>query len=159
MADETTRISQGNEQEPGEATVWKDKYIRLLADLKNTQNRLARSSAQEVEAEKKSLLLDVLPVADGLDLALLHLSGEADSSNILSGVELIRNVLEKFFSKYNVQAIEAWGKPFDPTVHEAIGVVPHSKFPPNTVVRVERKGYLYRNKLLRPARVQVVSSS
>ena len=67
MADETSRISQANEQEPDEATVWKDKYIRLLADLKNTQSRLARSSAQEVEAEKKSLLRDMLPVADGLD--------------------------------------------------------------------------------------------
>ena len=159
MVDENSRISHANEQEPDEATVWKDKYIRLLADLKNTQNRLARSSAQEVEAEKISLLLDLLPVADGLDLALLHLSGEADSSNILSGVELIRNILEKFFSKYSVKAIDAWGKPFDPELHEALGVVPPSKFPPNTVVRVEQKGYLYRDKLLRPARVLVVSSN
>lgn len=159
MADETSRISQANEQEPDEATVWKDKYIRLLADLKNTQSRLARSSAQEVEAEKKSLLRDMLPVADGLDLALLHLSREADSSNILSGVELIRNILEKFFSKYSVKAIDALGKPFDPELHEAVGVVPHSRFPPNTVVRIEQKGYLYRDKLLRPARVLVVSST
>lgn len=159
MTDENSPISQSNEQEPGEAAFWKDKYIRLLADLDNTKKRLSRSSAQEVEAEKKLLLCDVLPVADGLDRALTHLSGEEDSSNILLGVELIRNILEKFFSKYDVKAIDAWGKPFDPTLHEAVGVVPHSRFPLNTVVRVEQKGYLYRDKLLRPARVLVVSSS
>ncbi len=159
MADETSRISQPNEQEPDEAIDWKDKYIRLLADQKNLQQRLTRSSVQEVEGEKKSFLRDVLPVADGLDLALLHLSREADSSNILSGVELIRNILEKFFKKYSVEAIDAWGKPFDPELHEAVGVVQHSEFPPNTVVRVEQKGYLYHDKLLRPARVLVVSSS
>ncbi len=149
MTDDNSRISQLNEQGSDEATVWKNKYIRLLADLKNTQNRLARSSAQEVEADKKSILRDVLPVADGLDLALIHLSREEDSRNILSGVELIRNILEKFFTKYDVKAIDAWGKPFDPTLHEAVGVLPHAEFPPNTVVRVEQKGYLYRDKLLR----------
>lgn len=158
MIDGNSRISQLNEQGPDEATVWKNMYIRLLADLKNTQNRLARSSAQEVEADKKSILRDVLPVADGLDLALIHLSREEDSRNILSGVELIRNILEQFFTKYDVKAIDVWGKPFDPTLHEAIGVLPHAEFPPNTVVRVEQKGYLYRDKLLRPSRVLVVSS-
>ncbi len=158
MTDENERISELNESELDEVAIWKDKYIRLLADMKNTQNRLARSSAQEVEADKKSILRDVLPVADGLDLALIHLSHEEDSGNILSGVKLIRKILEKFFTKYDVKVIDAWGKPFDPTMHEAVGVLPHSEFPPNTVVRVEQKGYLYRDTLLRPARVQVASS-
>ena len=156
--DEVSRISQPNEQPPDEATVWKEKYVRLFADLENTKKRLARSSAQEVEAEKEALLRDVLPVADGLDLALMHTSHEEDSRNLLQGIELIRNILDKFFVKYKVKAINAWGKPFDPRLHEAIGVTRHPKLPPNTVVRVEQKGYLYRDKLLRPAQVLVTPS-
>jgi molecular chaperone GrpE len=156
--DDVSRVSQPYEQQPGEAAVWRDKYVRLFADLENTKKRLARSSAQEVEAEKEALLRDVLPVADGLDLALMHTSHEEDSRNLLQGIELIRNILDKFFVKYKVKAIDAWGKPFDPRLHEAIGVTRHPKLPPNTVVRVEQKGYLYRDKLLRPAQVLVTPS-
>ena len=56
-----------------------------------------------------------------------------------------------------MQEIDVWGKPFDPTWQEAIGVIQQPELPPNTVARVEQKGYLYRNELLRPARVLVVS--
>jgi molecular chaperone GrpE len=153
--DEVSRVSQPNEQQADEAAVWKDKYVRMYADLENTKKRLARSSAQEVEAEKEALLRDVLPVADGLDLALMHTPREEDNRSIMQGIELVRNILNKLFAKYDVKAIDAWGKPFDPNLHEAVGVVRHPKFPPNTVVRVEQKGYLYREKLLRPAQVLV----
>ena len=157
VEDLVSQVLQTNEQHADEADVWKDKYIRLLADLKNTKNRLARSSAQEVEAEKEALLRNVLPVADNLDLALIHTTSKNDSTSILQGIELIRNILNKFFAKYDVQEIDAWSRPFDPMFHEAIGVVKDSKFPPNSVVRVEKKGYLYRDKLLRPALVLVAS--
>ena len=60
-----------------------------------------------------------------------------------------------FFAKYDVKAVDAWGQPFDPRLHEALGVERHPKVPPNTVVRVERKGYLRGDTLLRPAQVVV----
>ena len=68
-------------------------------------------------------------------------------------------MLNKFFIKYEVKAIDAGGKPYDPRLHEAISVVRQPKIPPNTVVRVEHKGYLYRDKLLRPAQVLVTPGS
>jgi molecular chaperone GrpE len=153
--DEVLRASQPNEEQPNVAALWKDKYVRLYADLENTKKRLARSSAREVENEKEALLRDVLPVSDGLDMALMHISRVEDSRNLLQGIELIRNILDSFFVKYQVKAIDAWGKPFDPRLHEAISVTRHPEFPPNTVVKVEQKGYLYHDKLLRPAQVVV----
>ena len=126
---EVSRVSQPNEQQPDEAAVWKGRYVRLYADLENTKKRLARSSAQEVAAEKEALLRDVLPVADGLDLALMHTQQEDDNRSILQGIELVRNILNKFFIKYEVKAIDAWGKPFDPRLHEAIGVVQPTQDP------------------------------
>lgn len=153
MVDEIAETSQSND----EATVWKKKYIYMLADLENTKKRLSRSSAQEVEEIKKELLRDVLPIADCIDMALMHLTQQEDCKNILDGVELVRSLLKKYFSKYDVQEIDAWGKPFDPTLQEAIGLIQHPEIPPNTVARVEQKGYLYQNELLRPARVLVVS--
>ena len=64
----------------------------------------------------------------------MHVSHEEDGRNLLQGIELIRNILDKFFIKYKVKVIDSWGRPFDPKLHEAIGVMRNPKFPPNTVV-------------------------
>jgi molecular chaperone GrpE len=157
MVDEFAEAIQDNGQDMDEAAIWKKKYIYMLADLENTKKRLTRSSAQEVEQQKKELLRDVLPIADCLDMALMHLTHQEDCKNILDGVELVRNLLKKYLTKYDVHEIDAWGKPFDPKRQEAIGVIQHPEIPPNTVARVEQKGYLYQDELLRPARVLVVS--
>jgi molecular chaperone GrpE len=155
--DAVSRAAKNEDMEPDMASVWKNRYAHLLSDLENTKKRLARTSAQEVAAEKEMLLRDVLPVADGLDLALMHTSHKEDSRNLLQGIELIRNILNNFFVKYEVKEIDAWGKPFDPRLHEAIGMTPHLKLPPNSVAKVEQKGYLFRDKLLRPAQVVVTA--
>lgn len=141
-----------------EETVWKGRYLRLLADLENTKKRLARTSAQEVEAQKEMLLRDILPVADGLELALQHTSQEEDSRNIMQGIEMNRALLGKFFSKYDVEEMDVLGQPFDPSLHESIGMIRSPGVAPNTILRVEKKGYLLSGKLLRPAQVLIASS-
>jgi len=166
MADENPiNTSPPGEMDPGtdkrlpdEAVAWKERYLRQLADLENTKKRLARSSAQEIDSQKETLLRDILPVADGLDLALLHSSPDDDSRNILQGIEMIRSLLGKFFAKYDVEEMDALGQPFDSRLHESIGVVRYPGVAPNTIVRVEKKGYLLSGKLLRPAQVLIASS-
>ncbi len=153
--DENTETDQ---QSSDMEAVWKERYLRLLADLENTKKRLARTSAQEVEAKMETLLRDILQVADGLDLALLHTSHEEDSRNILQGIEMNRSFLGKIFAKYGVEEMEALGQPFDPSLHESIGMVRYPSVAPNTIVRVEQKGYLISGKLLRPAKVLIASS-
>ena len=151
------RDSETDQQSPDEGAVWKERYLRLLADLENTKKRLARTSAQEVETQRETLLRDILPVADGLDLALLHTSQEEDNRNILQGIEMNRTLLGKFFAKYNVEEMDALGQPFDPGWHESIGMVRYPGVAPNTILRVEQKGYLLGGKLLRPAQVLIAS--
>ncbi|SHJ82528.1 molecular chaperone GrpE [Malonomonas rubra DSM 5091] len=136
---------------------WKERYLRLLADLENTKARLSRTSTQEVQANKEALLKDFLPVADGLDLALMHVSVEEDSRNILQGLKMNRDLLQQIFRKHDVEELEALAQPFDPNLHESLGMVQYPGIPPNTVVRVEQKGYLINGKLLRPAKV-IISS-
>ena len=99
----------------------------------------------------------MLPVADWLDLALTHIPGKDDGRKILQGIEGLREILDKFFIKYDVKTIDALGAAFDPNLHEALGMIQHPSAVPNTVVRVERKGYLYHDKLLRPAQVLVAA--
>lgn len=94
--DEDTQMSGAADRQLDEAAFWKDKYARLFADLENTKKRLARSAAQEVESEKEKLLLEVLPVADGLDLALMHTPREGGDRSILQGIDLVRDLLNTF---------------------------------------------------------------
>jgi molecular chaperone GrpE len=150
--------TETDQQSPDEGAVWKERYLSLLADLENTKKRLERSSAQGVEAQKETLLRDILPVADGLDLALRHTSPEEDSRNILQGIEMIRSLLGKFFANYAVEEMKALGQTFDPSLHDSIGMVRYPGVAPNTIVRVEQKGYLLNGKLLRPAQVLIASS-
>lgn len=104
------------------------------------------------------MLKDILPIADGLDLALKQTSREEDSRGILQGLEINRNLLEKFFRKHNVEMMEVLGQPFDPSQHESIGIVKYPDVTPNTVVRKEPKGSLQCGKLLRPAHVLIATS-
>ena len=152
------RDTETDQQSPDEGAAWKERYLRLLADLENTKKRLARTSAEEVEAQRKALLRDILPVADGLDLALRHISQEEDSRSILQGIEMNRILLGKIFAKYDVEELDALGQPFDPGLHESIGAIRYPGVAPNTIVRVEQKGYLLSGKLLRPAQVLIASS-
>lgn len=152
------KSNENDQQSPDEGAVWKERYLRLLADLENTKKRLTRTSAQEVESKFEMLLRDILQVADGLDLALMHTSYEEDSRNILQGIEMNRSLLGKIFSNYGVEEIDALGQPFDPGLHESIGMVRYPDVAPNTIVRVEQKGYTIRDKLLRPAKVLIATS-
>jgi len=145
------------EQLLAEVAIWKEKYLRLCADLENTKKRLERTSSREVEAQKENLLKDILPIADGLDLALKHISPEDDSRNIVQGIEMNQTILNKFFSKYNVEAMDVLGQKFDPNLHESLGMVRYPGVAPDTVIRVEQKGYLHRGKLLRPAQVLIAA--
>ena len=157
IGDSGERGTDSGNLSPEEAALWKERYQRLLADLENTKKRLARTSAQEVEAQKERMLNDILPVADGLDFAIRHTSHEEDSRNILQGIEMNRTLLGKFFARYDVEEMDALGQPFDPDLHQSLGAVRYPGVAPNTIVRVEQKGYLLSGKLLRPAQVLIAA--
>ena len=155
IRDHPTVSSAADKEQQEDAAFWKTKFIHLAADLENTKKRLKRNAAREVDSAVETLLRDLLPVADGLDLALLHSAQEEEDKGIRQGIELVGDMINQFFISHEVMVIDSWGKPFDPSLHEAVGVVNHPESPANTVVRVEQKGYMYRDRLLRPAQVLV----
>jgi molecular chaperone GrpE len=74
---------------------------------------------------------------------------------LLEGVELTRDGLVATLEKYGVKAIESIGQPFDPNIHEAIAMEETDEIAPNMVLREFQKGYVYKDRLLRPAKVIV----
>lgn len=138
-----------------EAAEWKERYARLYAELENHKKRLDRRYAIQAGQEKERLLLNMLPLADNLERALLHSDGSEADERLQEGVRITLKAFREVLTKYGVRPFEALGQPFDPELHEAAGVVPDPNFPPGAVVSEEQKGYLLGEKLLRPARVLV----
>src|SRR6058998_3881074 len=122
-----------------------------------------RAEADEPEDPMAGLQADLDRFRDlalrsqaNFELGLEAAKGEGEQSPIYSGMTLVLKQLNDLLSENGLQPIEAEGKKFDPNLHEAIAHEP-SEFPEETVIRQIRRGYRFRDRLLRPARV-VVSS-
>lgn len=145
------------EEAEGDAAAWRDKYLRLAADLENTKRRLERQYQHRAQQSQERLVKDLLPLADNLERALAHATPAATQTGLYSGVELTLRDFLAALARHGVERIEVLGEPFDPELHEAIGAAPHPTLPPGTVMHVELPGYTYQDRLLRPARVMVVA--
>jgi molecular chaperone GrpE len=140
----------------------KDRYLRLAADFENYKRRALKERENLFNYGNENLIKELLETVDNLERALAHPQGSeegVDAKTLLEGVELTHRSLMRALEKFGVQGVEADGEPFDPQVHEAVRQVPSEEHPPGTVVAVYQKGYLLKDRLLRPALVGVSSAS
>lgn len=130
-----------------------DRYLRAEAELENTRKRAERQRQEALARQRRDLLACVLAVADNLERALAHAS--ADPQSLRAGIEGTYREVERLLEREGVARIAAQGKPFDPNVHEAVGVVAAPGIEGERVVAVELPGYTLDGELLRAARVIV----
>jgi len=140
------------------AEEWRDRALRLQAEMENYRKRQRRIAEEQVRAERERLLRAFLSIVDNLERALSP--AHAQSQGLREGVELTYRALKLLLAQEGVEAISAAGQAFDPAWHEAVGSVyrPDLGVEPGTVVEVEQKGYRLGDRLLRPARVLVAGS-
>lgn len=150
------KLLEEKEQELAEA---KDRYLRLFADFDNYKKRILKEKSDIYEYGYETLLKELLPILDNfsraLDSARKHREEGVDLCGIIDGLELILNQWISFLGRFGVNPIEAVGKPFDPNLHEAIGQTEVKEADQGRVVLETEKGYMFKNRLLRPARVVV----
>lgn len=139
-----------------EASDYKDKYLRAQAEMANFKKRLERRYEEQVEEEKKHLLLKFLSVADNLERALNH--ADLNEDGLRHGIQLTYQELQHLLAQEGVEQIAPEGQPFDPLYHEAVAMIPTSEAEADTVIAEVQKGYLYRDQLLRPAKVHVAGT-
>lgn len=130
--------------------------LRALRNLEATEARVERNAKRETEEAKGKLVMELLPVLDNLDRTIGAAAQHGRDRAMLEGVQMVRAQLEGVLAKYGVEIIDATGKRFDPSVHEAIGVTPVADPNANGVVMVQHQpGYQFNGRLLRPAKVLV----
>ena len=135
---------------------FRDLAARSQADFENYKKRCAREKEEGIKYANTSLLEKLVPIVDNFELGLEAARGEGEKSPIYSGMSLVLKQLKDFLVDHGLQPIEAVGQKFDPNLHEAIAHEA-SRAPEGTVTRQTRRGYRFKDRLLRPSSV-VVSS-
>jgi molecular chaperone GrpE len=132
-----------------------ERFLRAAAELDNFRKRKEREVSDLRKYANQMLLRELLGVVDNLERALAASLENSEPEGLREGVEMTLKELLKIFDQFNVTPIEAHEQPFDPNHHEAVMQEPNDAFPPNTVVKELQKGYMLRDRLLRPAMVVV----
>lgn len=136
-----------------------DKLLRLAAEFENYKKRMIRERETAIKYAEEGLLKELLPTLDNLERALAHQNGDNDANMLREGVELTMKALLNTTAKFGLVAIDSVGKPFDPNVHEALVMEESDEVPPQSVVREFEKGYYYKDRLIRAAKVVVAKAS
>ena len=131
-----------------------NKYLRLYAEFDNYRRRVNRDKEEQAKYGNESLVYELLPIIDSLELALKHASEELQTG-LVQGVEMTLKELQRTLEKFGVSKIEAAGKEFDPSIHHAMTQVEREDLEEKMVAEELRTGYLYRDKVLRPSLVAV----
>jgi molecular chaperone GrpE len=131
-----------------------ERGLRLLAEFDNYRRRTRQEHSLAEQEGKREVLLALLDVMDDFDRALLHLGQAPDA--VADGLRLIRQRFSDVLHSNGVTPFDSEGKPFDPTVHEAMTVIDSDGEESGTVYTEHRRGYLINGELLRPARVAVL---
>jgi molecular chaperone GrpE len=133
----------------------KDAYLRATADYKNLKRRYDAERIELISRAGASLLLKLLPAVDDIERAVASVTPDVEGTLWYKGFRLIPQKFQNLLDSEGVTTVAAVGQPFDPNVHEAIAYEPCDADKDGHVVAELQRGYLLRDKILRPAMVKV----
>ena len=135
-----------------------NRLLRVTADFENFKKRAAREKTDAIKFANEGVLQKLIPVLDSFDMALAAVQsadGGAATQSLQTGVNMVFQQLKKTLAETGLEEVDATGKTFDPNLHEAVSQKETSEAPEGQVVQQLRKGYKFRERLLRPASVVV----
>ena len=132
-----------------------NRHLRLQADFDNYRRRVRLDAEAAEKYRAQSLISDLLPVLDNFERALsVEIEGE-QAQSYKQGMEMVYRSLLEALKKEGLEHIEAKGKPFDPNFHQAVMQVEDESMEPNSVVEEFQKGYVLKDRVIRPSMVKV----
>ena len=156
--EELTELREKLDAKEKEAKEHYERYLRQVAEVENFKKRINREKEDAIRYANENLIKDILPVIDNLERAIAHAQGGGNGKPLVEGVEMVLRGLLDVFGRHGVVQVPAVGEVFDPGKHEAMAQVESSQYEPNTVVDEHHRGYLLRDRLLRPALVTVAKA-
>lgn len=134
-----------------------DRFQRTLAEFDNFRKRTSKEKASMYDDGVRDSVLKIIPVVDNFERAIATVSDEEKEGGFYKGIEMILKQLLETLTALGVSEIEAEGKTFDPNLHNAVMHIEDDKFGENEVSAVLQKGYICKDKVIRPSMVQVAN--
>ena len=136
----------------------KQDVLYARAEEQNTRRRLEQERQKASDYAATNFARDILSVADNLERALAAIPSELREDEkwkgLVAGLEATGKEIETVFRKHGIEAVETEGE-LDPNIHQAMVEIPSADAEPGTIVQVMQRGYVIRDRLLRPALVGV----
>ena len=129
-----------------------DRLLRTQAEMENTRKRSLREKDEYLQYSLFQAVQNLVPILDGFELAL---QSGGSGEDYRKGVELIYQQFRNTLEKLGLEVMESSGQVFNPYLHEAVMLVETEDCEDNHVIEEMQRGYLFKNRLLRPARVKV----
>ena len=142
------------EEAESRAAEYLDSLQRERAAFQNFKKRVDREREEQRKAITGDVLLRLLPTLDDFHRALSAVP-EDERDDWYEGVRMIQRKLERFLEEEGVTEMEVLGEEFDPAYHEAVGVNHDTDADSGTITEVLQRGYMHRDRVLRPAMVRV----
>ena len=165
--------SQNNEQKEKKTTpikeetpeeklkIVQEKLLRTMAEMENQRRRFEKEKQEAFEFGGFNFAAESLLLIDNIDRAIISfkndesLKNNKDLNKIIDGIEIVKKDLLSIFKKNRIEPIECINKKFDPNFHQAMLEVENNTKEPGTVVQEIQKGYMMKDRLLRPSLVGV----
>jgi len=154
----TNEMYQAALQEAAQASELKDQLLRTKAEWDNSRKRLLKEKEEAVRHAGEALLEKLLPVIDNFEMGMQAAKSTTDAKAIAQGFEMALAQFQQVLRDAGVEPIDAVGHPFDPHRHEALGHHESAEHPEGHVLSQMRKGYKFKDRLLRPASVFVAKA-
>lgn len=162
VVDEDLSTAEENEKSPEvlvleqEKQVIIDRISRLQADFDNYRKRAVLEKQDTIRRANENLLTQMLPIIDNFERALEAVKDNENAENLTQGVEMIYRQILALLEKEGVVTYDALGDMFDPHLHHAVLKEPAAEdVAEDTIIAVLQKGYMYQERVLRPAMVKV----
>lgn len=134
-----------------------DKYLRLAAEYENYKRRTQREKDALYAAAVSDTVEGILPILDNLQRAAQSAQDASDVKTVAEGIAMIANSVDETFEKMGVEPIDAIGREFDASVHNAVMHVDDEGVGASIVVEEFLKGYRYKDKVIRHSMVKVAN--
>lgn len=148
-------LEDENKKMADEILYLKDQLLRNQAELENFKRRTNEERIRERKYAMQDFFTELITVIDTFDKVVSAKTDDEKLKKYLVGFVMINNNMKQILENYGVKKIECLNQEFDPTFHQAIEVVEVENTSPNIVVEVIADGYLYKDRVLRPAMVKV----
>ena len=134
-----------------------DDLLRVQAEMQNLRRRTEQDMEKAHKYGQEKFSAELLSVMDNLERSLDAASAHENEAvkAIYDGVDLTLKSFSDCFSKFNIEAVDPLGEPFDPALHQAMSMQENPDVEPNTVIAVMQKGYTLHGRVIRPAMVMV----